>query len=161
MGVCVGVCTWVWVLEEAKVSNLLELESQDVCVCAGNQMYVPFLCLLMSGPSPHPLSDCFVNRWTWFVLKLTGLSLDCFHTDLIMSTSWAPNCCSELGNSFQMVCEHFGFCCCCLPQLEWGLQMWLCVEHILVLPGLSSSLFLPVPSCSTFWSYWHSLELAF
>lgn len=64
-------------------------------------------------------------------IKLTKLTLDCFHTALIMGT--------------------VGFCCCCLPQMERGLRMWLCVEHNLVLPGLSSSLFLPVPSCSTLW----------
>lgn len=66
--------------------------------------------------------------------------------------SWVPSCCSEPGNSsFQMVSEHFDFCCCCLSRLGRPPRMWLCVEPILVLPVLSSSFFLPVPSCSTFW----------
>lgn len=56
--------------------------------------------------------------------SLNNWSLDGFHTALIMETvqlSAKLLLRARKHSSFQMVSEHFDFCCCCLPQLERGL----------------------------------------
>lgn len=56
--------------------------------------------------------------------SLNNWSLDGFRTDLIMGTvqlSAKLLLRTRKHSSFQMVSEHFDFCCCCRPQLERGL----------------------------------------